>query len=81
VHAQTPETIAQYANDGKVTDLYIYLNRPRYIRTGPNENLPTEHDGKSMDELTYLHFFTIHCYSRKLRRSKQTKPHDEEGRS
>ena len=80
VHAQTPETIAQYANDGKVTDLYIYLNRPRYIRTGPNENLPPEHDGKSMDELTYLHFFTIYCYSRKLRRSKQTKPH-EEGRS
>ena len=35
---------------------------------------------KSMDELTYLEFFTIYCYSRKLRKSMQNKPR-EEGRT
>ena len=77
VHAQTPETIQQYATDGKVTDLYVYLNRPQLIRTGTTEPLPPEHKGKTMNELTYLEFYTIYCYSRKLRKSKQNKPTDE----
>ena len=77
VHAQTPETIAQYVNDGKVTDLYVYMNRPQNIRIGPNEPLPLEHNGKAMEELTYLQFFTIYCYSRKLRKSRQNKPLEE----
>ena len=80
VHAQLPETIKHFTSEGKVTDLYIYLNRPHVIRTGPDEPLPTEHNNKSMDELTYLEFFTIYCYSRKLRKSMQNKPR-EEGRT
>ena len=66
--------------DGKVTDLYVYLNRPQCIRTGPTEPLPPEHKGKTMNELTYLEFYTIYCYSRKLRKSMQRQPNDE-GRS
>jgi hypothetical protein len=46
--------------DGKVTDLYIYLNRPKCIRTGPTEPLSPEHKGKTMNELTYLEFYTIY---------------------
>ena len=60
VHAQSPETIAQYVNDGKVTDLYVCMNRPQNgIRIEPNE-----HNGKTMNELTYLEFFLQYIVSR-----------------
>jgi hypothetical protein len=81
VHAQTPKTIQQYAADSKVTDLYVYLNRPQCIRTGPTEPLPPEHKGRTMNELTYLEFYTTYCYSGKLLRKSMQRKLNEEGRS
>ena len=79
VHAQLPQQMDKFVSEKKVTDLYVYFNRPKVIRTGPDEPLPVEHNGKSMDDLNFLEFFTIYCYSRTLRRTMRKK-HTDEGR-
>ena len=79
VHAQLLQQMNKFVSEKKVTDLYVYFNRPNLIRTGSEEPLPLEHNGKSMNDLNYLEFYTVYCYSRTLRSTMQKKP-TEEGR-
>ena len=64
-----------YIQDNKVTDLYIYFNRPSAIITGPQHPLSPDHKGKNMDQLTYTEFINLYCWDKKLRSTFLKAPH------
>ena len=66
-----------YVNDGKITDLYVYFNRPSEIRIRQGQRLPPDHKGKNMDQLLYTEFMRLYCWDKKLKTTYAKQPHNE----
>ena len=65
-----------YTNDKKVTDLYVYFNRPNAIRSVPGVSQPLDLHGDQIDmgTLKYTEFYTYYSWGKKLSNSNRNTP-------
>ena len=63
--------------DDKVTDLYVYFNRPSTIQIRQGQCLPLDHKGKNMDQLLYTEFMRLYCWDKKLKPTYAKQPQNE----
>jgi hypothetical protein len=66
-----------YVKDNKITDLYVYFNRPSEIQLQLGQSLPSDHNGKNMDQLLYTEFMRLYCWDKKLKPTYVKQPHNE----
>lgn len=71
VSVQLKEQQDLYTQNNKITDLYVYFNRPEQIIP---LRLDENTQNKSMDQLTYTEFFNLYCWEKKLRSALLKKP-------